>query len=259
MPYEVKRFGWLPDLPDPRDHLYSAPVAMLQTLPPQYDLRKNYKFPAVYDQENLGSCTANGIGAALQFDELKQGEKDPFQPSRLFIYYNERAIEHTVDSDSGARIRDGIKSVAKTGYCPERDWPYDITKFAQRPPAFCYQEAHRYRALKYQRVTQSLNQMKGCLVAGGPIIIGFVVFGSIYNPEVGKTGDIPLPAGEDLQAGPIGGHCVLVVGYDDNKRAFILRNSWGEGWGNGGYGSLPYSYLTSSDLASDFWTITTVS
>jgi C1A family cysteine protease len=255
MPYEVKRFGWLPDLPDPRDYLYSAPVEQLQTLPKQYDLRKDYKFPDVYDQGHLGSCTANGIGAALQFDELKQGEQNPFQPSRLFIYYNERVIEHTVASDSGARIRDGIKSVAKTGYCPETDWPYDIAKFAQRPSASCYQEAHRYKAVKYQRVVQTLNQMKGCLVAGNPIIIGFVVFESIYNTDVQKTGDIPLPAGE----GPIGGHCVLVVGYDDDKRAFILRNSWGEGWGNSGYGSLPYAYLTSPDLASDFWTITTVS
>jgi C1A family cysteine protease len=254
MPYEVKRFGWLPDLPDQRDHFYSVPARHLQTLPTQLDLRQ--QFPPVYDQGNLGSCTANGIAAALQFDEIKQKEANPFLPSRLFIYYNERVIEHTVNSDSGARIRDGIKSVAKTGYCPETSWPYDITKFAQRPPASCYQEAKRYRALSYQRIIQNLTQMKGCLATGNPFVAGFSVYQSIYNPDVEKTGDIPLPQqGEDL----IGGHCIVITGYDDAKQVFLLRNSWGENWGNGGYGSLPYAYLTSPSLASDFWVVTTVS
>jgi C1A family cysteine protease len=202
------------------------------------------------------NCTANAIGGALQFDELKQKEANPFVPSRLFIYYNERVIEHTVNSDSGARIRDGIKSVAKTGYCPETEWPYDISKFAVRPPAICYQDAKKYKALTYQRVLQNLIQMKGGLAAGTPFVAGFSVYESIRNSEVERTGDIPLPQQDEAL---IGGHAILIVGYDEAKRVFNLRNSWGEGWGDGGYGTLPYAYLTSRSLASDFWVINTVS
>ena len=256
MTHPVRKFGWLPDLPDQRDFIYSVPGEYLQALPPQVDLRKSYRFPAVYDQGQLGSCTSNAIGAALQFDELKQNEPSPFHPSRLFIYYNERVIENTVTSDSGARIRDGIKSVATTGYCPETEWPYDITKFANKPPAACYQDAKKYKALKYQRVIQSLSQMKGCLSAGTPFVAGFSVYESIRHSDVEKTGDIPLPR---LGESHLGGHAVLIIGYDDAKRVFILRNSWGDGWGRGGYGTLPYVYLASPFLASDFWVINTVS
>jgi C1A family cysteine protease len=256
MAYKERGFGWLPDLPDQRDHLFSVSAEFLQSAPAQVDLRKSYKFPAVYDQGQLGSCTANAIAGALQFDELKQKKASPFQPSRLFIYYNERAIENTVSSDSGARIRDGIKSVASTGYCPETEWPYDIAKFAQQPAASCYQDAKKYQAVKYQRVIQLLGQMKGCLAGGSPFVAGFSVYQSIRNSDVTKTGNIPLPRlGESL----LGGHAILIIGYDDSKGVFILRNSWGDGWGSGGYGTIPYIYLATPFLASDFWVVNTVS
>ena len=129
---EIKRFGWTPDLPDARDYMYSAPEAVLTKLPTKVDLRGT-KMPKVYDQGELGSCTANAIGAAFEFGQIKQGQKD-FMPSRLFIYYNERAMEGTIDTDSGAMIRDGMKSVAKLGVCTEDTWPYDIPRFTEKPP-----------------------------------------------------------------------------------------------------------------------------
>ncbi|HZF02651.1 MAG TPA: peptidase, partial [Methylomirabilota bacterium] len=118
MSRKTSRYGWLPDLPDQRDHLYAAPGEMLGALPSKIDLRA--KCPPVYNQGQLGSCTANAIAAAIEFDRLKQ-KLDDFTPSRLFIYYNERTVEHSVDSDSGAQIRDGIKSVGKLGDCPEAE------------------------------------------------------------------------------------------------------------------------------------------
>jgi C1A family cysteine protease len=129
---KIAHYGWIPDLPDQRDVRYAAPAAFLVALPHTTDLRS--QCPAVYDQGQLGSCTANAIGAAVEFDRLKQKLPD-FVPSRLFIYYNERVIEGTANSDSGAQIRDGIKSVASQGVCPETEWPYDISKFTVAPPA----------------------------------------------------------------------------------------------------------------------------
>src|SRR5438128_696006 len=130
MTYHIKRYGWLPDVPDQRDHVYAAPSGVLHKLPAKIDLRP--KCPPVYNQGQLGSCTANAIAAAVQFDRMKQNLKPAFAPSRLFIYYNERAIEGTVDNDSGAMLRDGIKSIAKQGDCAETHWPYPNRKVREQ-------------------------------------------------------------------------------------------------------------------------------
>ncbi|CAL8480401.1 MULTISPECIES: C1 family peptidase [Caballeronia] len=250
MAFKTKHYGWVRDLPDHRDHLYAAPVTRLAALPAKVDLTA--QCPPVYDQGSLGSCTANGIAAALQFDRMKQNLQPPFNPSRLFIYYNERVIEHTVDSDSGAMIRDGFKSVAKQGDCPETSWPYDIGQFRSKPPKNCYTEALKYKVVQYSRLVQNLNQMKGCLADGYPIVFGFSVYESFESAEVAQTGIVPMPSPQEQL---LGGHCVVAVGYDDAQQRFIVRNSWGESWGKNGYCTMPYAYLTDTDLSSDFWTI----
>ena len=211
---QVQRLGWVPDLPDARDYMYSAPEAVLTKMPKKVDLRGT-KMPPVWDQGELGSCTAQAIGSAFEFSQIKQGMKD-FMPSALFIYYNERAMEGTIDTDSGAMIRDGMKSVAKIGVCPETIWPYVIPKFTEKPPAKAYTEAKKHQALVYRRVLGVLHQMQGCLAQGYPFVFGFAVYESFMSPEVAKTGKVPLPPrGEQL----IGGHAVLAVGYDDSKQA----------------------------------------
>ena len=250
MAYKIQRYGWIHDLPDHRDQLYSAPVTALQTLPPKVDLTP--QCPPVYDQGQLGSCTANSIGAAVEFEQMKQKMTDGFAPSRLFIYFNERAMEGTVDFDSGAQIRDGIKSVAQQGVCPETEWPYNIAKFKIKPPKKCYVDAFKHRVVLYQRVTQTLNQFRGCLASGYPFVLGFTVYESFESPAVAKSGHAPMPAPAEKS---IGGHAVMAVGYDDTKQWFLLRNSWGQGWGRKGYFTLPYAYVTDAQLASDFWTI----
>lgn len=245
----TRKYGWIPDVPDHRDMLFAAPM-LVTALPPKVDLTN--EFPPVYDQGQLNSCTGNGIAAALQFDRMKQNLAPNFTPSRLFIYYNERVIEHSVESDCGAQIRDGIKSVAKQGACPESLWPYDTAKFASMPDAGCYASAKDNRAISYQRVPQIANQMKGCLAAGFPFVFGFTVYDSFDWPDTAKTGDVPMPQSTEQVAG---GHCMVAVGYDDEAQCFLFRNSWNDTWGNKGYGRMPYAYLTDPNLARDFWTI----
>jgi C1A family cysteine protease len=238
----VQRYGWIPDLPDQRDFTYAVPAQMAMAMPPSVDLRR--KCPPVYDQGHLGSCTANAIGAALEYDMMKQ-KLHAFTPSRLFIYYNERFIEGTVPHDAGAMIRDGIKSVASQGACPEGNlgdpppaWPYDISKFAQKPPPSCYQEARKLRAITYHSVTQNLADMKGCLAEEFPFVFGFTVYQSFESPAVARTGKVPMPRpGERV----MGGHAVMAVGYDDARRVFICRNSWNRSWGDAGYFYMPYA------------------
>ena len=246
---QVQRFGWIPDLPNAQDFLYAAPEQILTTLPKKVDLRS--KMPTVYDQGQLGSCTANAIGAAYEYEQVREGLAD-FMPSRLFIYYNERAMEGTAETDSGAMIRDGMKSIAKLGVCTETTWPYDVTKFTEKPPQAAYTEAKKHQALVYRRVLGALHQMQGCLAAGSPFVFGFSVYESFMSPAVARTGEIPLPPRDEQL---IGGHAVLAVGYDDKIQRFIVRNSWGKGWGLKGYCTMPYGYLTDPQLARDFWVI----
>jgi len=264
-PQTYGKYGWLPDLPDHRDHMFAAPLARLAAMPSKINLRK--QCPAVYNQGQIGSCTANAIAAAIEFDRLKQKLAD-FTPSRLFIYYNERNMEHSVATDSGAQIRDGIKSVNKLGACDEMEWPYDDTpadpntnlwphgaKPAQKPPSKCYSDALKHKAVTYQRVMQDLAQMRGCLAAGYPFVFGFTVYTAFESPSVAKTGTLNLPGSHEHV---LGGHAVLAVGYDDNAQRFTVRNSWGTKWGVKGYFTIPYAYLLSAKLASDFWTIRVV-
>ena len=260
--------GWVRDLPDHRDLVYSAPIRHLQQLPAAVDLRPQFPWPP-YDQGQIGSCTANAIAAAIQFDRAKTGKTPDFTPSRLFIYYNERSMEHTVPVDSGAQIRDGIKSAAKQGACPEAAWPYEATPAdanthlfpngsppATRPPAAAYTQAGGHKALAYYRVQQSLAQLKGCLAEGFPIAIGFSVYDSMWDASGNPVTVLPMPGGHDAQ---VGGHAVVVVGYDDAKQLFTIRNSWGPGVQDHGYFYMPYGYAVDPNLANDFWTIRGIS
>ncbi len=245
-----RKYGWAPDLPDHRDHIYSAPQPILAKLPPKKDLRSGC--PPVYDQGQLSSCTGNAIAGAIQFDQKKQKLKT-FVPSRLFIYYNERAMEGSINSDSGAQIRDGVKSVANLGVCPETEWPYDINKFADKPTPICYTDAKKCQAVGYQRLdSTNLNQLRGCIASGFPFVFGFTVYDAFESPEVAKTGVLNMPGPQEKVQG---GHAVLAVGYDDAAQRFTVRNSWGKDWGIKGYFTIPYTYLTTTNLADDFWTI----
>lgn len=252
MTRKISRYGWTPDLPDQRDLVYAAPRTVLRKLPSKIDLRK--KCPPVYDQGDLGSCTANAIGAAFEFELLRQSAIN-FMPSRLFIYYNERVLEHTVNTDSGAQIRDGMKCVNKQGICPETMWPYHINQFAQKPSNECYNIALEHQVLSYHRIMRSLTQMKGCLADGYPFVIGFTVYESFESEAVAKNGKLNMPKKNEQV---MGGHAVLIVGYDETSSRFIARNSWSDKWGQKGYFTMPYDYLMNENLSDDFWTIRVV-
>jgi C1A family cysteine protease len=246
--------GWVRDSPDCRDHCYEPPRKLLRALPWRVDLREH--FPPVYRQGTLNSCTANAIAAAIEFDQIKECRSERFRPSRLFIYYNERALDHSIPSDSGAQIRSGMKTVAKRGVCPERLWPYRIRQFRKKPLPRCYSDAARHPGINYQRVPRSLPALRACLASGHPFVFGFIVYQSFHSPEVTRTGRGAMPIKhEKIRAG----HAVLAVGYDDSEKRFLLRNSWGKKWGMHGYFTLPYDYLMNRHLSQNFWTIRIVS
>ena len=242
------KYGWIPDIPDQRDFSYITLAFVLPKLPPKVDLRKMCSL--IENQGKLGSCTAQALVGNLEFIKFIKFKKF-INFSRLFLYYNERVIRNSVNTDSGASLRDGIKTLIKLGVCLEKLWPYDINKFTTRPPQKAYKNAADYQIISYYRI-HTVEEMKHTLSLGFPFVFGFAVYESFESKETAKNGIVALP---DIEEHLLGGHAVMAVGYDDSKQWFIVRNSWGKNWGDKGYMYMPYGYFTSPNLSADFWTI----
>ncbi len=284
---KTKKLGWIPDLPDHRDYgmeskrigarqqtageeksiddlLNTVGVTNLKTsLPKKVDLRGN--FSPVEDQENIGSCTAHAAVGLMEYFEIT-AHGTYTNASRLFVYKATRNMLHWT-SDDGAFLRTTMGALALFGSPPEEYWPYDTSKFNDEPPAFCYAYASNFQAISYYRLDDGvakkelLQRIKRNIAHKLPSMFGFAVYGSMYNSL--NPGEIPFPSEYDRQRG---GHAVVCAGYDDakviehprtgqqTKGALLIRNSWGIGWGEGGYGWLPYEYVLQG-LAVDWWSL----
>jgi len=255
----VKRvYGWLRDLPSSKQNfLLTARSSVIKQFPAKLSLTN---LPAVYDQGSLGSCTANALGAAFEYEQRKQG-LTVFMPSRLFIYYNERKIENNTPYDTGASISDGIKTLTEDGACDEKLCPYVIANFANCPSEEAYNNASEHQIILSRRVPTTVDGFKTTINMGLPIVFGFTVYSSFESEEVSKNGIMPLP---DLRKeNALGGHAVMCVGYDDNmtsrdgktKGYLKIRNSWGPRWGQSGYFWMPYDFVDKMGLIADAWVV----
>jgi C1A family cysteine protease len=240
-------FQWKPDKLDTRDYKYTVTQ---KASPNIVDLRA-FCSP-IENQGSLGSCTGQAIAGAIEL--LNKRNRKPTDVSRLFIYYYERLLLGTVNYDSGAYIRDGIKATNHYGASLESYWPYDIRKFRQEPISEAKTDALKRKVTRYERV----NDFNGCINAlsnGYPVIMGFRVYNSFMSKNVAKTGIMPYPNTKRERL--LGGHAVLLVGYNKTKKVFIARNSWGTNWGDKGYFYMPFN-IVKPNMSSDYWIIKSV-
>lgn len=258
---QQRKLGWKPDKPDQRDLKYGVHAEMMlpKTLPNHVDLSPLCS--PVENQGHLGSCVAHATCGALEYLELwelrdKTGGPEVFgnfeSLSRLYVYWNARSLDGDTNEDGGTQLRSAILAIRSQGICREKIWPYDESQVFVKPPESAYQEGQGHKVLWGYRINScSLYEMKQCLAWGYPFIFGIIVYPSFMTDDVAQTGIIPMPGNEI----PEGGHALCAVGYDDAKQSFLVRNSWGSDWGIHGYCWIPYTYLTSQYLASDFWTL----
>jgi C1A family cysteine protease len=261
----IQRYGWRRDRIDPHDRIYNLEEEILLSakLPGNYDLAG--EMPPIYDQGQLGSCTANATGAIMQHAQMQQGEAEGHEvPSRLFIYYNERKHGgYPLDQDTGAEVRDGLWVLANNGAPPETDEPYDISRFAEQPSQRAYSDAKKYTAVTYKKILINSpgSPMRTAIVNHQPIAFGFPVPEQFEDPNWDVANEaLPLPT---AQTRWVGGHAVVVVGYDFTRAAiqkfgfpvFKIRNSWGE-WGDAGHFYMDYRWFDPfRQLADDLWVV----
>ena len=238
---------WKADRLDTRDYKYQVTQ---KTVIDIVDLR-SYCSP-IENQGSLGSCTGQSIAGAIELLNKRNGK--PTDVSRLFIYYYERVLLGTVNYDSGAYIRDGIKATNKYGASLESLWPHDIRKFKNEPIVEAKNDALNRKVTRYERV-EDFNGCIDALTNGYPVVIGFHVYQSFMSNTVARTGNMTYPNKKREKL--LGGHAVLLVGYDKTRKVFIVRNSWGESWGDKGYFYMPFD-VVKPDMSSDYWIIKSV-
>ena len=259
---EQKKYGWMRDLPDRRDHMFDPeslePLIKFDhgdTVPESFELiflyneRDNERDNETYP----GNCVADSVSFAYQAVDVRRFD-GPAMPSLLFVYYNYRIENGNLEIDGGASIRNMIKSVNGNGVCSSELWRNVDDNFAVKPLDECYEYAQRNKlVIEYKSVRQDINHIKSAIAKGFPVCFGFSVYESFEDENVGETGMIPLPKQDERM---LGGHCAVIVGYNDEIQRFTVRSSMGKGWGDSGNCYFPYEYLVDKKLSSDFWIIT---
>lgn len=266
--------GAIPQTEDSRDYrihflsslpLDSIPPDRLLLRAPSISLDYRKMFPPIFDQGAVGSCTANAGIALLMYVYRRQRNPTmvPFVRgesirSRLFCYYNTRAIEGTTSMDSGASLRSTMKSLSRYGACLETEWSYSPSHVLSSPPSVCYPPALSYRIQKYAALDpSSKSQLIGALTSGFCFVFGMILYPSFLSPLVTRHGMVPVP--DTSREQPIGGHALCCCGYHSGLDMFLVRNSWGTRWGVEGYCWIPSSMMTSGLFCFDLWTIVEVS
>lgn len=253
LPGSSRYYGWKPQAPDRRDLRFLPPRRVLESLPPLVDWRE--KMGPVLDQGPIGSCGPNSVASIIMFDQQKQGMAVDV-PSRLAIYWLTRQLMGTINEDSGVDNRTMLRALNQYGQCSEKLWRYIPDEFRTKPTAAALEASALGKVTNYAAVRQDLDIMRGTLASDWVFLFGFTVYESFESQEVARTGRVPLPHPGERS---VGGHDIVLVGYDDATQEFLFKNSW-NGWGvNGtGYGRMPYAYATDPNLASDFWVINAI-
>ncbi|CAJ1337231.1 unnamed protein product [Effrenium voratum] len=223
--------------------------------PEKVDLRPY--MTTVEDQSQTNSCCANAVAGAYEYinkrHAMQTGEKTE-DVSRLFIYFVGRKKDQQMfredtaiaPKDEGMSLGGAISALQLKGACMESNWPFALDRVNEKPSDSCFSEAMRYKISESRKVPVDLETMRKCLAEGHPIVFGLKLTAQFFKPLRG--GGIVTPDPGDPQSSKHGLHAMLIVGYNNRQKVFIVRNSWGTSWGDRGYGYVPYDYICNEDF-----------
>jgi hypothetical protein len=222
----------------------------------KYDIYNKYKdyFPEIADQGNIESCVPTCISTVYYYLTMKQSNYLNFRISRLYLYYQFRKLYDDVKLDEGSTIRDCINILHKDGIVPEFLYPYIETKVFNNPSEFLEKYSRFCKCLGFENISRKVIRQN--LLLDNPVLCGIKLFESIYKDEVKNTGIINYSEEYDKI---LGGHCIILVGFDNNKKYYKFINSWGPTWGDKGFGYLPYEYIKNIRLSNEFYIIKNIS
>ena len=217
---------------DERDYIYQRTTAELKSI---VDLRQFDSL--IENQMDLGSCVGNAITNCYEL-QVKQLYPNTFVDlSRLFVYYNARLLDGTVDTDVGTTIRGGIKAGNHFGLCTEELWPYDVSKFSTRPNPECYRDGS-YRTITHYQSLAGLADILDCVNNEKPVVIGTHLYESFMSLD--KDSPVIEPPGYNDDY--IGAHAMVILGYNLENKQLLAKNSFGVDWGEDGYCYIPFYY-----------------
>lgn len=204
----------------------------------------------ILDQGNIGSCVANAFSLNISYIT-----KNNTELCRLLHYELSRIFDNTpLNQDDGTYIRTACKILLNYGICDENIYPYtekNVSNYDLLTPVSTFQNLKLFTKFQYIFIKQDIDSIKAALSNyNSPIIFGFLVYDSFMTSAVSNTGFVPIPntQKENLQ----GGHCMNIIGYNDDIKYFICANSWGVSWGANGYCYIPYEFLLNPNLGFDF-------
>lgn len=253
----MRKFCWLPDPPKAKDFNAALKIKRAPALPLHVSLRN--LIISILNQGGLGSCVTNAIAQAWRAALIRAGIADPFLASRLFLYYFARAISGSTQRDAGTYIRAGFDVIRKLGAPKEEVWPYsdDLNTFRTMPPSIAVWAAHdQCASVGYYRITEEgadrINVIQQALAAGYLVVFGtqvsnrFQAWRKEYPP-------LTIPGGTEAI---LGGHALLIVGYDASgpEIVFEILNSWGPEYGDKGYTQFAAEYIA-WEGSQDFWIV----
>jgi C1A family cysteine protease len=209
-------------------------------LPREVDLREF--FPQVKNQGSLGACSAFSTVGVFEFISRSKGITLSYSES--FVYFMARTYDGSTDKDDGSSIFNAIRALSDFGVCELQYWDPN-GNYLQPPDAEARENATNNKVLKALNVKHNLNDIKSAISEGFPVCFGLKVYDSFGKP---LKGFVTTPSEDAIQNENGGYHSMIICGYSDNLKVFIVRNSWGVDFGDNGYCYIPYSYIENKQL-----------
>lgn len=245
--YGEEVFKLLPS--DGEARLFEETYVPAASIERNVDLRKS--FTSVKNQGTMGACSAFALVSIFEFI-LKKSNQADHDLSERFAYFNALHKKGNVE-DKGASFFDMVETMSVEGIATEALCPYE--NGLEKPTEDAYADGKTRLVKVAKNVRISHESLTSALSQGYPVAVSLRLFNSFATD---KAGFIYRPSDEEIASGDTGNHAMVLCGYSEEDKIYIVRNSWGTGFGDRGYCYIPFSYIEDPELNSQACIITDI-